>query len=87
MESHSGRFGTAIINHMGQSDVSGHGGHGDDHAMIERDHTGKEFAGETEMSEDVEGENTVEGIIRSCEDGFGVGEAGVVDEDCWGAVG
>ena len=85
MESYRRGFGACVVDQLWGDDVAGHGGDGDDHAVVLGDHVREEFFDEAEVGEDVDVEGFLDGGFGGVEDCHGGGDAGVVDED--GGVG
>ena len=82
VEGQRGGFRAGIVDQLRRGDESGQGGDCHDHAVVSGDHVREEGFGEAEVGEDVECEDALEGGVGGGEDGEGVGEAGVVDQDC-----
>ena len=82
MEGDGGSFGGAVVDHAGRGDVGCDGGDRDDRAVVLRDHGWQEGLGEGVVGERVDGEGPLEIGGAGVEDGFAVGAAGVVNEDC-----
>lgn len=87
MESHGTRLTPGVTRHFTQCDKTRHTGHRDYMSVIILDHVGQEFLDGPEMRERVHLVGQADGLFRDIDDGSIGAGSGIVDEDCWGAVG
>lgn len=63
MESNGSGFGAAVRDHLRWPDPCRHGCDGDDRAVVGCDHCWNELANESEMAEDVDLEDFIDGFF------------------------
>lgn len=87
VEGDGGGFRGGVVDQAGGADVAGHGGDGDDHAVVRAHHGGEELPRQVVVGECVDAEGQVEVALGGVEDSFAACDARVVDEDCGVAQG
>lgn len=81
VESDGARLGAVIVDYGGDSHVGGHTSYSDNVAVVPLDHGGHELLHHQEVGEGVDLEGPADGSLGLVEDGHGVANSGVVDQN------
>ena len=81
VEGQRGGLGRAVVDHLGDGDVGGQAGDGDDHAVVARDQARQELLGEQVVGDGVDVEGEADVLLGGLEDGLSARDAGVQHQD------